>query len=111
MNVRKILMMPIGSARANAIRSLHDKLHYEIPFSSIQEIVCAVETVQKRGNHIKVIILDGIQNAVDEDFRCKYGLSPKLLNLMEEIKWEHLNSKLLQNAPRDSRRNVSSQDI
>ena len=71
----------------------------------------AVETVQKRGNHINVIILDGIHNVVDEDFRCMYQLSPNILNLMEEIKWEHLNSKLLQKATRDSRRNVSSQDI
>ncbi|MGL5936766.1 MAG: hypothetical protein ACRCZI_14220, partial [Cetobacterium sp.] len=34
-----------------------------------------------------------------------------ILNLMEEIKWEHLNAKLLQKATRDSQRNVSSQDL
>jgi hypothetical protein len=102
MNVRKIVMMPIGSARIYAIHSLHDKLHYEIPFSSIKEMERAVETVQKRGNNINVIILDGIHNVVDEDFRCMYQLSPNTLNLMEEIKWEHLNSKLLQKATRDS---------
>jgi hypothetical protein len=105
--LHKIAFMPLGGIRMYAIRSLHNSLHYEIPFSHVSEAVRVAQKLVAGGQELTILQLDGRGTVEDKDFVCRYDVP---LDLIKPICWEHLNAELFKGASVDVRRNVVSKD-
>jgi hypothetical protein len=106
-SLQKIAFIPLGGIRLYAIQSLHNSLHYEIPFSRVAEAIGVAQKLVECGQPLTIILLDERDTFQDNDLVCRYNLQ---LDEIEPIRWEHLNLQLLQSGARDSRRNVLSRD-
>ena len=102
MTIYKIAFIPLGAIRLYAIRSLHNSLHYEIPYSQISDAVSVLNKLATQGHEIKIVILDGMSTYQDDDLMCRYDLN---LDQIDNICWDHLNRELLKIPSRDNRRN------
>ena len=107
MTIYKIAFIPLGAIRLYAIRSLHNSLHYEIPYSQISDAVSVLNKLATQGYEIKIVILDGTSTFQDDDLMCRYDLN---LDQIDNICWDHLNRELLKIPSRDDRRNTTSKD-
>jgi hypothetical protein len=105
--IQKIAFIPLGAIRLYAISSLHNSLHYEIPFSEVSHALSVVQKLEAHGNLIKIVILDGISTFQDEDLICRYDLP---LGQIQNICWDHLNQELSKFPSHDDRRNTTSKD-
>jgi hypothetical protein len=106
-SLQKIAFIPLGGIRLYAIQSLHNTLHYEIPFSQVAQAIGVAQKLVEGGQELIIILLDERDTFQDNDLVCRYNLR---LDEIQPICWEHLNLQLLKNGTRDSRRNVLSRD-
>jgi hypothetical protein len=64
-----------GGIRLYAIQSLHNSLHYEIPFSQLAEAIGVAQKLVEGGQELIIRLLDGGDTFQDNALVCRYNIS------------------------------------